>query len=472
MSGYSIGARLLLGLAVVSTSAWSEPTARTMSLAEARPIFAVLGDSVPAALRDSAGVDADTSWSGWVTQRDSDIRARIVQGDEDSVVNLMLYGTRFTRWPRATPDAIAAAGVEGQLDRVMDGRVADLVMAIESPGDDERLRFVRQVVERHGIDVGGSSREVTRRYLVGLRSRVLSENDLYLRRRAAAQMADASQQRTMHATLYRDRGLSSDTSLRVNFALEQALAVARDRGELTRRPVGRVAVIGPGLDFVDKAQGYDFYPMQMVQPFAVVDSLRRLGVAERPTVTALDISPRIIAHLRDARQRAGRREPYRLNVPLEQGGPRSQLDTALVEYWQRFGAHLGAGAVADVPNAYAGTVRVRAVDVRPEAVLDVTGAELNIVLQRLQGSEATSGFDLVVATNVLVYYDPFEQALAVSNMASMLRSGGLLMTNQPVPVPTACALSPVLIMSVSFGRVESDTGSHEQGDSIFVYRKG
>ena len=472
MSGNSVGARLLAVLAVSGAAAASEPAARTIGLAEARPIFAALGDSVPAVLRAGVSVDVDSTWSAWIQQRDADIRARIAQGEEDSVVNLMLYGTRFTRWPRATPDAIAAAGPGGQLDRVMDGRVADLAMAIESPGADERLRFVRQVVERHGIEVGGSSRQETRRYLIDLRSRVLSENDLYSRRRAAAEMADASQQRTLHATLYRDRGLSSDTSLRVNFALEQALAAVRDRGELARRPVGRVALIGPGLDFVDKAQGYDVHPVQMIQPFALVDSLRRLEVAERPTVAALDISPRVVAHIRSARQRAARGDPYRLHVLLEQDGPGSPLDPALVEYWRRFGGHLGTETVADLPGAYGGHVRARTVDVRPEAVLDVTGAELNIVLQRLQGSDAESGFDLVVATNVLVYYGPFEQALAVNNMASMLRTGGLLMTNQPVPVPAACALSPVLIVSVSFGRVETGTRSHERGDAIFVYRKG
>ena len=127
--------------------------------------------------------------------------------------------------------------------------------------------------------------------------------------------------------------------------------------------------------------------------------------------------------------------------------------------------------MGEIPAGYAGQVRARAVDVRPEAVLDVSGVELNIVLERLSMREMTSRFDLVVATNVLVYYDPFEQALAVSNIASMLRDGGLLVTNQPVPVPAACGLSPVLIMSVGFDRVQSETGSHERGDSIFVYRK-
>ena len=78
---------------------------------------------------------------------------------------------------------------------------------------------------------------------------------------------------------------------------------------------------------------------------------------------------------------------------------------------------------------------------------------------------------MVVATNVLVYYEPCEQALAVSNMASMLRAGGLLLTNQPVPVPASAGLSPVLIVAVGFGQVETQTGPHERGDSIYVYRK-
>jgi hypothetical protein len=101
-------------------------------------------------------------------------------------------------------------------------------------------------------------------------------------------------------------------------------------------------------------------------------------------------------------------------------------------------------------------------------VLEVTGAHLNIVLQRL---DAAAQLDLVVATNVLVYYEPFEQALAVSNIGSMLRTGGLLITNQPVPLPGACGLSSVLIVAVAFERAQTPAGPHDRGDSIYVYRK-
>ena len=470
------GGRVFAILLIVSAAAMSaarpgDRIVRMMTLADARPVLAAFGHGVPEALRDWAGADADTKWSAWLKHRDADIRARIATGDEDSVVNLMLYGTRFTRWPRATPGAVAASAAPVPLVQVMDGRAADLATAIESPGGDERLRFVRHVVERHGIDVSAASRDATRRYLIELRSRVFSENERYARRLAAVPMADASRQRAAHATLYRDRGLSSDSSMRVDFALEQALAAVRDRGELARGAVGRVAVVGPGLDFVDKAQGSDFYPVQMIQPFALADSLRRLGLAERPAVTALDISPRVIAHLRDARQRASRRETYRLNLLLEPDSAGSRLDPALVEYWRRFGDHIGTGTVGESPAGSARDVRTRAVDLRPEAVLDVSGVELNIVLERLSNAEAMSRFDLIVATNVLIYYESFEQALAVSNIASMLRDGGLLLTNQPVPLPAASGLSPVLIMSVGFDRVQSETGSHERGDSVFVYRK-
>ena len=90
MGRCSVGARLFVVLLGVSVAASSDRATRTMSLAEARPILAAVGDSAPAALRDRAGADADATWSAWVRQRDADIRARIAKGDEDSVVNLML----------------------------------------------------------------------------------------------------------------------------------------------------------------------------------------------------------------------------------------------------------------------------------------------------------------------------------------------------------------------------------------------
>ena len=55
--------------------------------------------------------------------------------------------------------------------------------------------------------------------------------------------------------------------------------------------------------------------------------------------------------------------------------------------------------------------------------------DVNIVTDRLDGQ----AFDLVIATNVFIYYDVFEQALAMSNVAAMLRPGGFLLANFSAP---------------------------------------
>jgi chemotaxis methyl-accepting protein methylase len=54
--------------------------------------------------------------------------------------------------------------------------------------------------------------------------------------------------------------------------------------------------------------------------------------------------------------------------------------------------------------------------------------DTNIVLQRLELS-AAERFDLIVATNILVYYDNFDQSLAMMNVERMLRPGGLMLSN-------------------------------------------
>ena len=71
-------------------------------------------------------------------------------------------------------------------------------------------------------------------------------------------------------------------------------------------------MIGPGLDFTDKGFGYDFYPLQTLQPFAVYDSLIRLGLAEpgKIDITAFDISREVLEHLRGANDRAKTGENY------------------------------------------------------------------------------------------------------------------------------------------------------------------
>ena len=105
---------------------------------------------------------------------------------------------------------------------------------------------------------------------------------------------------------------------------------------------------------------------------------------------------------------------------------------------------------------------MRAVQVRPDLVTSVRSTDLNIILERRAPGAAP--FDLIVATNILVYYEPFEQALALANVAAMLRPGGLFLANtvkDRLPVPTFSAPVPV---DVAFDRQGG-------GDTLYWLRR-
>ena len=187
-------------------------------------------------------------------------------------------------------------------------RLDDLVTGIASPGANERLQFARQLVARQGIDpTTEAGQQQARIYLVKARERVIAELARYRRAAESARRpGNRGGELTAYSTMYSDRGLSSDTRLTADFALDKALEAIAAKGTLAARSVRRVAIVGPGLDFTDKAEGFDFYPQQTIQPFALVDSLGRfdLGQPDEIRVTTLDLSPRVNGHLESARARA------------------------------------------------------------------------------------------------------------------------------------------------------------------------
>lgn len=102
--------------------------------------------------------------------------------------------------------------------------------------------------------------------------------------------------------------------------------------------------------------------------------------------------------------------------------------------------------------------------VDPGVVAGVEPRDLNAVHQRLLLPPAER-FDLVVATNVLVYYDRFEQALALANLASMTADGGLFLTNNAVPELPGGALRSVGYRTVVYSDQPDD------GEHVVFYRR-
>src|SRR3989442_5668157 len=96
-----------------------------------------------------------------------------------------------------------------------------------------------------------------------------------------------------------------------------------------------------------------------------------------------------------------------------------------LSYWQRTGAQLGQ-EIPPIPPPAGMSVASRALRIPSKTVLQVEASDLNVVLQRLTPSPQ---FDLIVATNILVYYDTFEQSLALASIEKMLRPGGFLLSN-------------------------------------------
>jgi SAM-dependent methyltransferase len=434
---------------------------RVMSFADAKPVIDALPDRAPVELR-VAPAEMDAAWTRW---HNVEIRQRVERGDEDSIVNFWLYGTSFTSRPRATARDLARLPNRDAAEDLLIGRLNDLVTAMASPAN-ERVRFARQVLERQGINPATPlGQEQARIYLVGARARAITENDRY-RQAAEAAKGLSSDGALMDAlaTLYRERGLSSDTSITADFSLERALEAGKVQGRLAPGSVRRIAVVGPGLDFTDKAEGYDFYPLQTIQPFAVLDSLSRLGLSAAADVqlTTFDLSPRVNQHLTTARERARAGDAYVLQLPLEADDPQRQWHPDLVSYWKRLGDRIGNDVAPIAPPDRAKGLRVRAVSVRPDVVSSIAAYDVNIVVEQLQPATLANGFDLVIATNVLVYYDAFDQGLALANIAAMLRPGGVFLTNYPVKPRPPFEPAPSLMTKVFWDK-------NGNGDTVFGY---
>ena len=438
--------------------------------ADAAPLLNLdaLASHAPAALRGPNTQGRAAAWDRWVAHHNAAIRARLHSGDEDSAVNFWLFGTTFTSRPRATARELSLLGSPMEMEELLIGRLDDLVSALAAPGSNERLQFVRRLLERRGIDLTTpAGQERARIFFVEARERAIAERARH--KRALSEVAAANSEAatlSAYATLYRDRGLSSDTSLSAAFALDRTFAEMASAGRLAAGSVTRVAIVGPGLDFTDKAEGYDFYPVQTIQPFAIVDSLLRHGLARAggPRVTTFDISPRVNQHLEAAHDRALRGTPYVLQLPLAVDDPAHTWSRDLVDYWQRIGSRVGDEVVPLAAPPGAGHVRMRAVRIRPDVVSVVTPIELNIVLERPAGPGFDERFDLVIATNILVYYGPFEQALALANIATLLRPGGLLLSNSVLSPQAPFEPTAAMVTKVFWDQ-------QANGDTLFWYRR-
>jgi len=446
------------------------PRARHARYAELRPVIDAHAAIAPVELGAATGPDRDQQWSAWIAGHDRAIRARLARGDEDTLVNWMLFGSSFTSQPPAVSASRQDQAAEARrVATLMRARAQDLVRALAAPSRDERILFARRLFEARQLSFDSDAgRAAALQYLIDGVVRVANEQDRIDRELDAARTApEPARELETAAPVFRTRGLSLDTSLTPNFAIQQALAALKAGDLLRSGALRRIAIVGPGLDFSDKDSGFDFYPQQSLQPFAVVDSLRRLQLSAADTdVVVLDISPRVIDHVNRATERAAKGEGYTLHLPLAK---QREWLPSFRSYWRQFGDQIGGTVPANAPRSVAAGAELRAIRVHPDLVQRIAVSDLNIVTDRLDGD----GFDLIVATNVFVYYDVFEQALALANVASMLRPGGFFLSNTAMPDLGGTALHLAGSNAVTYWRGQPlrDGTSPAFGDRLFWYQR-
>ncbi|HYL84754.1 MAG TPA: hypothetical protein VE263_11010 [Candidatus Angelobacter sp.] len=447
----------LFPLVVFPVCSQTLPKPVFVSLVEAQSSLAGYRDVLPEELRRAAPLD-EATWSKWIQQSDQEVRKRLDLGQEDTLSNLLRFGVTFTKEYRIDDEYLPKYGQSSLVNAFAENRANDLIRALASPQARGGFREMRAFVEKQGYSFQtASDRLKVKKYLLANLARL---RDDFLK----AHSAEAKENRWQ---VFEQRGISLDTNLWPDYDVDVHLRAMLEQGRLKPGSIRRIAVVGPGLDFVNKQQGYDFYPPQTTQPFAVLDTLFRLRLADPATVElyTLDISSDVNLHLRRIRERAAKGEPYVLQLPWYSAGRwTEEFHGKFTSYWQNLGSAIGRPVSAVAVPERAEGIEIRAIEVPPAVVSRVTPVELNIVYQRLELA-SEERFDLIIGTNVFVYYGAFEQSLVRGNVARMLKPGGLLLSTEKLADRLENGLAVDLTTEIPM------TGPPVMTDYIFGYRR-
>lgn len=392
-----------------------------MPFPAAEPVLNAHLSSLPAALKPS-GQPTAAAWDTWVRDQDKEIRVRIEQGEENTLTNLLRLGVTYTQEPRITYEYLERYGKSSFVNSVADKRANDLIRALAAPHPSEGMLEMLALLEKKGYSLKTpKEQKQVKAYLLANLGRLRDDVD-HDKNAAKANCYQA----------FKDRGISTDSNLYPDYAIDLHLRYMMAEGLLKPDSVHRIAIVGPGLDFVNKKSGSDFYPPQSTQPFAVIDTLARLGLADPNAIVVytFDVSSRVNEHLERALREAAAGKPYTVQLLASPSpGWNNIYLSGFLEFWQTLGSQVGKPATPIPVPEGASDIWNRAISVRPSVVRRVTPMDMNIVFQTLS-LPPDKQFDLIIGTNIFVYYDSLDQSLARANLGTMIKLGGFLITNE------------------------------------------
>ena len=379
---------------------------------------------LPAALRHRWSTEA--AFTAYLRDVETDTDRRVAEGEREHLIYYALQSTAFTTRPRIEP-AISSLAFAGKLpeperNRLVEdpsylpkvgwpaaerARVGDLLNALRKGPADRRLAYFRELLWS-----GTGSPSVESLYPDYVRvARFLYRKESL----SGGDVVKVSQ-------LYQTRAYSSDTQIEAGFGVYLGLGTARALEPALR--MTNVLVVGPGLDLAPRTDLIDVVAPQSYQPFAVADALVALSLASEQNVRihSIDVNPRVLRFIQ-----AVAREPFTLHLFTGIAETTQQPFSADYRtYVRQLGRAIG-DEVAPPRAATSDHRYQRSIAVRSSVTRAMSAGRLNIVTERLADR---APFDLVVATNVLGYFDDRQLALALSNIAAMLGPGGYLLHNE------------------------------------------
>lgn len=396
--------------------AWLFVAAVSLAAAEGRHSRSITWDDL-APLRsrlESHGITS-TSFASYVDRVRRENAKRVREGDLDHLIFYALQSTHFTPAPPIEPALSAKALIEngGRVPADVRPRIGALLKALDSSSRDPRIVYFRALVHASFPDRRTREAALLREYKRVMRFVYDKE---FVAQKAGPEAV---------AELYRARGLSTDTAVEAGYVVYNGLGVVKSL-EPDRR-IRRVLIVGPGLDLAPRTSFVEAGPPESYQPWAVIDALVTLGLSRLDDLTVLgaDINPRVVEHLRRSHQ-----TPPELTLVSGIGETETvKLSQDYREYFAGLGRSIGEAADLPAPKGLPGRL-AKSVRVRPAAARTLAADTLDIVTERLEGPP----FDLVIATNILPYFDDTQLLLAMSNIGGMLAPGGVFLHNEARPL--------------------------------------
>jgi SAM-dependent methyltransferase len=399
----------------------------------------------------------------------ADTARRVAEGEREHLIYFALQSSAFTSKPRIEPALSSRAFVDGlspvERRRLLSepafvpsagwpsaerARMVDLLDAIASTPADPRVAYFAQLLSgARAFQASGSAVDAL------FPDYVRVARFLYKKEFEAGDAAHV-------AELYRTRAHSSDTQIEAGFGVYTGLGAIHALDPALR--VRSVLVVGPGLDLAPRTDLVDAIPPQSYQPFAIADALIGLSLAtdDALAIHSVDINPRVVDYF-DGLERA----PVVLHLFT---GVAESAEAPFSDDYRAYLRQLGRsiGDEAEPPPSLAADRRFqRSIRVRPAVARALTARRMNVVTERL----ADSAFDLVVVTNVLTYFGDDELALALTNLAAMLRPGGYLLHNESrgglVEAADAVGLMTKQMRTVVLG----GTKERPLYDTVWVHQK-